>query len=328
MTSRKNDAFQIATEKNYTSIGEMRLDLIKNYDDLIKSGSSQAAALQALRISRRTIYRWKELLRKEGVLGLETYSTRPIKIRKPTWTIDMKKKILSLRLQYTVFGKDKIAVMYERKYGEKISATTTGKILNVLIKEHKIQAVSDISGKHIPKARKFNGYAKRLPKGMKPKQIGELIQIDHMTVNVPGVGERKEFHAICPISKFIVTKTYKNATSRSGKDFFHYAQAKFPFPIVSAQVDGGSEFMDEFEKAFEKANIPLFVLPPRSPDLNGNVERSNGTFRYEFYCLYERFMSETEHVQKLTEFTNFYNEIRPHKNLRLLTPCQFLEKLI
>ena len=327
MTSRKNDAFQIATKKNYTSIGEMRLDLIKNYDDLIKSGSSQAAALQALRISKRTLYRWKKLLRIEGVLGLETYSTRPNRIRKPTWTSEMKKRVLSLRLQFSVFGKDKIAVMYERKYGEKISATTTGKILNILIKERKIQAVSDISGKYIPKARKFDGYAKRLPKGMKPKQVGELIQIDHMTVNIPGVGERKEFHAICPISKFMVSKTYKTATSLSGKDFFHYAQANFPFPILSAQVDGGSEFMDEFEIAFEKTGIPLFVLPPRSPELNGNVERSHGTFRYEFYCLYDRFASENEHLQKLTEFTKFYNEVRPHKNLRLLTPCQYLERL-
>jgi len=84
MTSRKNEAFQIATEKNYTSIGEMRLDLIKNYDDLIKSGGSQTAALKALKISRRTLYRWKKLFRQEGLLGLETYSTRPNKIRKPT----------------------------------------------------------------------------------------------------------------------------------------------------------------------------------------------------------------------------------------------------
>jgi hypothetical protein len=39
MTNRKKEAFQIATEKNYTLIGEMRLDVIKNYDDLIKSSS-------------------------------------------------------------------------------------------------------------------------------------------------------------------------------------------------------------------------------------------------------------------------------------------------
>jgi len=131
----------------------------------------------------------------------------------------MKQRVLNLRLEFTVFGKDKIAVMYERKYGEKISATTTGKILLTLLKERKIQTVSDISGKHIPKARKFTGHAKRLPKGTKPKQVGELIQIDQMTVDIPGVGERKEFLAICPISKFVVSKTYKKATSRSARDF-------------------------------------------------------------------------------------------------------------
>ena len=67
----------------------------------------------------------------------------------------------------------------------------------------------------------------------------------------------------------------------------------------------------------KKAGIPLFVLPPRSPKINGGVERSNGTFRYEFYCLYDRFASQIDHEQKLINFTNFYNEIRPHKNLRL-----------
>jgi len=327
MTNRKKESIQIAVEKNYTLISEMRLDAIKNYDYLIASGGSQAATLQALRISRRTIYRWKELLRKEGVLGLETYSTRPNNIRKPIWTAEMKKRVLSLRLEFPVLGKDKIAVMYARKHGEKISATTTGKILKVLIQEHKIQAVSDISGKHIPKARKFDSHAKRLPKGMKAKNVGELIQIDQMTVKVAGRGERKQFNAICPISKFVVSKTYKNATSRVAKDFFYYARTKFPFQISSIQVDGGSEFMDDFEKALKKEMVPLFVLPPRSPKLNGGVERSNGTFRYEFYCLHDRFESEADFQFKLAEFTDFYNNIRPHKRLGLLTPCQFLERL-
>jgi hypothetical protein len=36
-------------------------------------------------------------------------------------------------------------------------------------KEHKINPVSDISGKYIPKHRKFDSHAKRLPKGMKAK---------------------------------------------------------------------------------------------------------------------------------------------------------------
>lgn len=32
-----------------------------------------------------------------------------------------------------------------------------------------------------------------------------------------------------------------------------------------------------------RKNISLFVLPPKSPQYNGTVERCNGTTRDEFY---------------------------------------------
>ena len=47
-----------------------------------------------------------------------------------------------------------------------------------------------------------------------------------------------------------------------------FAQA-LPFDLISIQVDGGSEFRDEFEQACEVLKNPLFVLPPRKP--NGMV---------------------------------------------------------
>lgn len=60
-----------------------------------------------------------------------------------------------------------------------------------------------------------------------------------------------------------------------------------PFPIRSMQVDGGSEFRDEFEQACRDLGIPRYVLPPEKPRYNGCVERANGTSRYEFYPFYE-----------------------------------------
>src|SRR6516164_9619385 len=50
-----------------------------------------------------------------------------------------------------------------------------------------------------------------------------------------------------------------------------------PFPIRALQVDGGSEFAAEFEQACQQRGLYLFVLPPRSPKLNGAVERANRT---------------------------------------------------
>jgi putative transposase len=41
--------------------------------------------------------------------------------------------------------------------------------------------------------------------------------------------------------------------------------------------------MAEFEEACCALGIALFVLPPRSPKLNGHVERMQRTFKEEFY---------------------------------------------
>ncbi len=56
-----------------------------------------------------------------------------------------------------------------------------------------------------------------------------------------------------------------------------------PFRILSTQVDGGSEFMTEFETACEELSIPLNALLPSKPTYNGGIERGNRTFREKFY---------------------------------------------
>ena len=56
-----------------------------------------------------------------------------------------------------------------------------------------------------------------------------------------------------------------------------------PFKMLSIQVDGGLEFMAEFEAACKELSIPLHVLPPSRPTYNGGVERGNPTFKEEFY---------------------------------------------
>ena len=45
--------------------------------------------------------------------------------------------------------------------------------------------------------------------------------------------------------------------------------------------------MGEFEDYCEKIEIKLYVLPPRSPKMNGCAARANETYRYEFWNVYE-----------------------------------------
>jgi len=48
----------------------------------------------------------------------------------------------------------------------------------------------------------------------------------------------------------------------------------------------GSECMAEFEQLCQQKGIHLFVLPPHSPKLNGQVERAHRTHTEEFYQVY------------------------------------------
>ena len=56
----------------------------------------------------------------------------------------------------------------------------------------------------------------------------------------------------------------------------------------AVQVDGGSEFMAEFEDACGELRVPLHVLPPRRPQWNGCAERTNRSARIEFWSRYTR----------------------------------------
>lgn len=325
MTIRKRN-FHIALDE-YSVKAIERLKKIEKYDALIKEKCSKALALQTIEVSRANLTRWKKRYREEGVAGLEDESRCPKTIRKHEWTLEMKIRVYNLRMLHPFLGKSKIAVMYQNHYQETISATSVGKILKHLMYQRKILPVADICGIKQTKRREFNDHAKRLPKGKKSQGVGDLIQIDHMTVQVPKIGVTKHFNAICPTSKYVVSKTYWQATSHNSENFLRFLIKTMPFPIKSIQVDGGSEFMGDFEKACKKLNIGLFILPPYSPKLNGNVERVNGTFRYEFYALQDGFKSLDDFQQKTQKFTEFYNTIRPHQSLGLLTPCQFLAKL-
>jgi hypothetical protein len=52
-------------------------------------------------------------------------------------------------------------------------------------------------------------------------------------------------------------------------------------------VNGGAEFEAEFEQELKQRGIRFFILPPRSPELNGYVERAHPTHTEEFYELTE-----------------------------------------
>ncbi len=170
-----------------------------------------------------------------------------------------------------------------RNFNLSVPIATVGRIISELISKNKVNSVAFVTGKKTSiRKRKFNNHAKRWKYGMKSKKPGEMVQLDHMTVYCNSV-TIKHFKAICPVSKIMVPNAYSNATSSTAAKFLQKIIDAFPFKILSIQVDGGSEFMKDFEQLCEEKGISLFVLPPKSPKYNGSVERCNSTTRDEFY---------------------------------------------
>ena len=83
--------------------------------------------------------------------------------------------------------------------------------------------------------------------------------------------------------------------------------------------------MAEFEEACRDRGLRLFVLPPRSPKLNGGVERVNRTHTEEFYEWSFAPPTVTGLISELLDWEHTYNHVRPHQALGYLTPAQFLD---
>ena len=108
--------------------------------------------------------------------------------------------------------------------------------------------------------------------------------------------------------------------------FLDTLEVRTPFPIRALQVDGGSEFYADFEAECQRRKIRLFVLPPKSPKLNGAVERANRTHTEEFYEVSECALSIEELNRQLIEWEHIYNTVQPHQSLNYFTPLQFLQQ--
>jgi transposase len=312
-------------ERDYSPIVFERKEKLDKVKILLNEGCSEIIVFETLQIKRSTLYRWKKAYKIHGLSGLENEDRRPLRVRKKTWSVQVEKDIYHLRKQYPVWGKAKLTVLYNRNHTQKLSESTVGRILSKLVAKGVIMPVRKLLGRKERKKRVFSGHAQRWEYGMESTGPGDLIQVDHLTTSVPGIGTVKHFNAICPTTKYMVSQVYHEATSKNASDFFELIRQQFPFPILSIQVDGGSEFMAEFEKICMMYSVPLFVLPPRRPQYNGNVERMNGTTRTEFYTLYATASSLHILRNKLQKYDHLYNFVRPHMGIDLLTPHQFCE---
>jgi len=186
-----------------------------------------------------------------------------------------------LRGEYPRWVKDKLVVLLREK-GVSFSASTVGRIIHIL-KERGV--LKEPVPNHISarKRQRQRPYAVRKPKEYVARAPGDIVEVDTLDVRpLPGV-ILKHFTAHDVISRWDVVSVHSRASASTAAHFLDALESRMPFPVRAIQVDGGSEFEAIFEKECQRRDIKLFVLPPRSPKLNGGVERAHRTHTEEFY---------------------------------------------
>jgi transposase InsO family protein len=302
---------------------------------VVRIATSQGTQMAALRsgISERTIRSWKARFKAFGVDGLRDKSRAPKRVANKKDRDGILSKAL-VDLQTHEPGLTRLQIVIA------LMAEPTSEVPTL---------------SWIGRARKRLGLTKkRKPKINEHKKRYEIpvpgyLQVDTKEVAKDGEPGEKiyQFTAIdeCSRVRFLAGSLTKGAAAAAKflEDAVQYFES-LGVKVIRAQTDNGTEFTlphneltlasyargdtDEalFTRRCQDLGITHRLIKPRTPQLNGKVERSHRTDEERFYSRFT-FASEhaLDHALK-TVWMPEYNDQRPHSSLGGKTPLQFLKQ--
>jgi transposase InsO family protein len=265
-------------------------------------------------ISRKSFYKWKRRHAEQGDAGLCDRPRTP-KCSPRATARAVVSKILYLRQHYH-FGPGRIAAYLQRFHQIAIAVSSVHRILT----RHGMNRLP-ASQKHRPHGKRWQRYEKPQP--------GHRLQLDvKFLERIPGTHRRLyQFTAIDDCTRIRVLKVYDRCNQRTAVQFIDDVLRRLPFRVLVVQTDNGAEFQSQFHWHLETRDIRHVYIRPRTPRLNGKVERSHRVDDEEFYQLLDQGgISDDIHLfnEKLREWEDYYNYHRPHGALGGQTPYERL----
>ncbi len=298
---------------------------LKWMDYYERQGRNARLTCRHFDISPQTFYRWRRRYDPRRLASLEDRSRRPRRVRRPTWSAELAEAVRELREQCPRWGKDKLGPLL-RQAGWSVSTSMVGRILTRL-RQRGVLVEPPATRVAARKPRPPRPYAIRKPRDYRARKPGDIVQVDTLDLRpLPGI-TLKHFTARDVVSRWDVLEVHTRATAQTAATFLDAIQARMPFPVRAIQVDGGAEYQAAFERTCQERGIQLFVLPPRSPKLNGHVERAQRTHTEEFYEVWDLDWTVAKLSRRLRAWERIYNTIRPHQSLGYRTPRQYLREL-
>lgn len=211
--------------------------------------------------------------------------------------------------------------MYLRRYhGVEIAKTTIYRIL----KKHHLNKLPYYQ-KGIKREKRYLRYEKPIP--------GYQLQIDVKflgKLQIAGETQEKKYYqytAIDDCSRIRILRIYDRINQETSIQFTDYALSQLPFKINCVQTDNGVEFSNQYHWHLYDLGIRHIYIKPRTPRLNGKVERSHRIDEEEFYQLLKgKIINSLEDFNfKIKKWQDYYNYERPHGSLEGKTPFEKLQ---
>jgi len=249
-------------------------------------------------ISRPTLRKWWRRYQAAGPAGLVEQSRRPRRLAAQKVFAEHETLILSLRRDR------KLGIMQLR---------------NELVRQHDLTLSLDTvhrvlvrHGEQVLKRprRRVRGklrYSRPVP--------GDRVQMDVCKI-CPGV---YQYTAIDDCSRYAVFGIYPRRTAAHTLDFLDRVIEEMPFAIQRIQTDRGREFFAEaVQQRLIDWGIKFRPIPPRSPHLNGKVERSHRAALEEFWTTVDP--KSADIADRVAEWQHHRNWSRPHSALDGASP--------
>ena len=264
-------------------------------------------------IARQPFYGWKKNYEKLGNEGLVNHQPCP---ENPRLRVapEVAEKIVYLRTTYHL-GPVRMGWFMQR-YHPQLKGSKSG-AYRVLRRR---------GLKRLPRKANFRTlqtqrYEKQVP--------GHPIQVDVqflMLKNPAGQPIRCfQYTAIDDATRIRALRIYDRHNQVTAIEFIDFVIERFPFRIHTLRTDNGHEFQAKFHWPVEDLGLRPVYIQPRTPRLNGKVERSHRTDDLECYQLWT-YTDDVDLNQKLRVWEDYYNFNRPNGSLAGKAPYEVLKE--
>lgn len=271
-------------------------------------------------IAPKTLWKWKKRFDERDLSTLEERSRVPARKRMRTITEREEVRIVDLRRSHLRWGKEKIALVYAKRYGSSVSAWKVQKV----IERYRLY-YNPAKNARIQSRRQKAGKKRRIAMLKMRNRSGFLFRIDSVVRYWFGT-KRYILTAIDNASRFAFARMYTSHSSRAAADFLCRLHLLVNGKIENVQTDNGSEFHGEFEEACKKLEVEHYWSRIKTPKDNAGNERFNRTLSEEFIDMGNMTADQTEFNRRLTEWLIEYNFERPHQALDYAPPANFIYK--